>query len=108
MAALVAALCLLGSYAAQNDIFAIWTTVFFGVVGYVLKKIDIQPAPIVLALVLGYLIETNFRRALLSASGDPAVFLSSPMGLICLLLAIGIFILPFVRPRASSPQPSGH
>ena len=60
MAALVAALCLLGSYAAQNDIFAIWTTVFFGIVGYILKKIDIQPAPIVLALVLGFLTETNY------------------------------------------------
>jgi putative tricarboxylic transport membrane protein len=44
---------LLGSYAAQNDVFAIWTTVFFGIVGYILKKIDIQPAPIVLVLVLG-------------------------------------------------------
>jgi putative tricarboxylic transport membrane protein len=104
MAALVAALCLLGSYAAQNDIFAIWTTVFFGIVGYVLKKIDIQPAPIVLALVLGYLIETNFRRALLSAAGDPMVFLSSPLGITCLVLAVGVFLLPFLRARANSPQ----
>ena len=91
MAALVTALCLLGSYAAQNDIFAMWTTIFFGIVGYVMKKIDIQPAPIVLALVLGYLTETNFRRALLSTSGDPMVFLSSPIGVICLVLAIGVF-----------------
>ena len=99
MAVLVAALCLLGSYAVQNDIFAIWTTVFFGIVGYILKKIDIQPAPIVLALVLGYLIETNFRRALLSASGDPIVFLHSWVGLVCLALAVGVFAWPFVRTK---------
>jgi putative tricarboxylic transport membrane protein len=101
MAALVAALCLLGSYAAQNDIFAIWTTVFFGTVGYLLKKIDIQPAPIVLALVLGYLIETNFRRALLSTSGDPMVFLHSPVGLVCLVLAVAVFLLPLIRSKKS-------
>jgi len=98
MAALVTALCLLGSYAAQNDVFAIWTTVFFGIVGYILKKIDIQPAPIVLALVLGYLIETNFRRSLLSASGDPMVFLTSPLAIVCFILAVGVFLWPFVRP----------
>ncbi len=97
MAALVTGLCLLGSYAAQNDIFAMWTTIFFGIVGYVLKKIDIQPAPIVLALVLGYLTETNFRRALISAGGDPKVFLESPVGLICLLLAVAVFFWPFIR-----------
>ena len=101
MAALVAALCLLGSYAAQNDIFAIWTTVFFGIVGYILKKIDIQPAPIVLALVLGYLIETNFRRALLSTSGDPMVFLHSPVGLVCLVMAVAVFLLPLIRSKKS-------
>ena len=106
MAALVTALCLLGSYAAQNDIFAMWTTIFFGIVGYVMKKIDIQPAPIVLALVLGYLTETNFRRALLSAGGDPIVFLESPIGVICLVLAIGVFLLPFIRARRQAqPEP---
>ena len=104
MAALVTALCLLGSYAAQNDVFAIWTTVFFGIVGYILKKIDIQPAPIVLALVLGTLIETNFRRSLLSATCDPMVFLSSPLAAVCFILAVCVFVWPFVRP---TPHPSG-
>ncbi len=99
MAALVAALCLLGSYASQNDIFAIWTTVFFGIVGYILKKIDIQPAPVVLALILGYLTETNFRRALIASSGDPTTFLTSPISMTCLILAMGVFLLPFIRVR---------
>ena len=72
---------------------------FFGIVGYILKKIDIQPAPIVLALVLGFLTETNYRRALLSSAGDPKVFLSSPLGITCLVLAVGVFLLPFVKRR---------
>jgi putative tricarboxylic transport membrane protein len=102
IAPLVTALCLLGSYASQNDIFAIWTTIFFGIVGYLLKKIDVQPAPIVLALVLGYLTETNFRRALIGSSGDPLVFLSSPIGVICMVLAVAVFLLPLIRSKQNT------
>ncbi len=105
MTALVAALCLLGSYASQNDVFAIWTTVFFGIVGYILKKIDVQPAPIVLALILGYLTETNFRRALIAASGDPMTFVTSPISLTCLILAACVFVLPFIKIRRTKEQP---
>jgi putative tricarboxylic transport membrane protein len=97
IAPIVTALCLLGSYASQNDIFAMWTTVFFGITGYILKKIDIQPAPIVLALILGYLTETNFRRALIASSGDPMTFFTSPISVVCLIVAAGVFLLPFIR-----------
>ena len=54
-----------------------------------------------LALVLGYLIETNFRRALLSTSGDPMVFLHSPVGLVCLVMAVAVFLLPLIRSKKS-------
>lgn len=97
IAALVAGLCLLGSYASQNDIFAVWTTVFFSVVGYILKKVHIEPAPVVLSLVLGYITETNFRRAMLTSGGDPMIFTTSTLGTICFLLALLTFILPFMR-----------
>jgi putative tricarboxylic transport membrane protein len=107
IAPLVAALCLLGSYASENDIFAVWVTVFFGIVGYVLKKIDIEPAPIVLALILGTLTETNFRRALISTGGDPTVFLHSPIGVGCLLAAACVFVLPFIRKKKNAPQVEG-
>jgi putative tricarboxylic transport membrane protein len=102
IAPLVTALCLLGSYASQNDIYAIWTTIVFGIGGYLLKKIDIQPAPIVLALILGYLAETNFRRALLSSADDPMVFLTSPLCAVCFVLALGVFALPFLKGRGRS------
>ncbi len=60
IAGLVGAMCLLGSYASQNDVFAMWTTIVFGILGYVLQKAKIHPAPIVLALVLGDLTEFEF------------------------------------------------
>lgn len=97
VAAIVAAMCLLGCYAAENDIFAVWTAVFFGVVGYLLRKADIHPAPIVLALVLGYLVESNLRRALVSSGGDMTVFVTRPLSAICLLVAMLVLLLPLYQ-----------
>ena len=102
VAALVGATCLLGTYASTRDISAVWTAVFFGVTGYLLRKADIHPAPVVLALVLGYLLESNFRRALITSGGDPLVFASSPIGLVCFAIAAAVFVLPFVRRRAAA------
>ena len=71
--------------------------VLFGIVGYLMKKIAIEPAPIVLALVLGYLTESNFRRALLGSGGDFSVFVTHPISLVCLVLAAGVLLLPLIR-----------
>jgi putative tricarboxylic transport membrane protein len=62
-----------------------------------MKKIAIEPAPIVLALVLGYLTESNFRRALLGSGGDFTVFVTHPISLGCLVLAAGVLLLPLIR-----------
>ncbi|WP_062228448.1 tripartite tricarboxylate transporter permease [Aureimonas frigidaquae] len=96
VAAMVCATCLLGTYAESNDIFSIWIAVAFGIIGYVLQKVEIEPAPIVLALVLGYMMESNFRRALVGSGDDYAVFATSPISLVCLILAVIVFVLPLI------------
>jgi len=103
IAGLVAAMCLLGSYASANDVFAMWTTIFFGVVGYGMRKVDIQPAPIVLAMVLGSLMESNYRRALIASGGDWTTFVTNPLGLVCLIIAVAVFALPFLKRPGKSP-----
>lgn len=97
IAAIVCATCLLGTYAEGNEIFSIWIAVAFGIVGYALEKVDIRPAPIVLALVLGYLMESNFRRALVMSGDDMGVFFSHPISVICLVLAAIVFVLPLIQ-----------
>ncbi len=109
IAGLVAAMCLLGSYASQNDIFAVWTTIFFGILGYFLKKAKIHPAPIVLALVLGNLTESNFRRSLIASRGDMTTFFTHPISLVCLLVALAVFVAPFISvKRAPRDRASAH
>jgi putative tricarboxylic transport membrane protein len=97
VAVLVAAICLLGTYAEAGDIFAVYTAIFFGIVGYFLRKAGIGPTPIVLALVLGNMMESNFRRAMLQSGGDPGVFLASPISAVCLVLAALLFVVPIAQ-----------
>ena len=60
IAAIVCAVCLLGTFSESKDIFSIWVAIGFGIVGYGLSKVHIEPAPIILALVLGYMMEFEF------------------------------------------------
>lgn len=97
VAGVVASVCLLGCYAESGDIFAVYTAIAFGVAGYLLRKGGIGPTPIVLALVLGYMMESNFRRAMLQSGGDPMVLLSSPISATCLALATAMLVVPLVQ-----------
>jgi len=97
VAAIVAAISLIGSYASENSMFPVFITLAFGVMGYVLRKLDIPLAPIILALVLGEMLETNFRRALVISNGEFDIFFSSPLSLVLISIAILSFGLPALR-----------
>ncbi len=94
VAAIVAAICLIGSYASENSMHPVYITLAFGVLGYLLRKAAIPLAPIILALVLGEMLETNFRRALLISNGDLGIFYAHPVTLALLVTAVLAFVLP--------------
>jgi TctA family transporter len=74
----------------------------FGVVGYLLRKIDCEPAPLLLGFILGPLMEEHLRRTLLLSGGDPIVFVSRPISLTLLLIAALLLVLilaPSLRRR---------
>jgi putative tricarboxylic transport membrane protein len=79
---------LIGAYALNNNVSDVWIMITFGVVGYLMRKFDYPAAPVVLALVLGPLMETNFRRALSLSQGDYSVFLTHPISAFLLLAAV--------------------
>jgi putative tricarboxylic transport membrane protein len=94
--------CCIGIYSINNSATDVVIAAIFGIFGYWLTKHDFEPAPLVLAFVLGPLMEENLRRAMLIARGDATVFLTRPIsaGLIIvsaflLLLAL----LPMIRKR---------
>ena len=70
---------LIGVYTINNSIFDIWLVIAFGVIGYLMKKFGFEPGPLVLAFVLGSLLEENLRRSLLLFGGDTAGFVTRPI-----------------------------
>ncbi len=92
-------LCTIGSFALASRLFDIWVMVGFGVVGFILRKYGYPIAPLVLGIVLGDLLEKNFRRGLVLSDGDLLPFFTRPISAV-LFAAIAIVVLlriPFVR-----------
>ena len=80
----------IGVYAINNSAFDVMLAAGFGIAGYGLSKLGFEPAPLILGVILGPMLEENFRRALLLSRGDPMVFLTEPISLAMLL---GAFVL---------------
>ena len=81
-------LCILGSYALRNNMFDVGAMLLIAVVGYFFLKLEIPIAPIVLALILGPLAESNLRRSLLLSQGSASIFFTRPICIFFLLLAV--------------------
>ncbi|MBV0893243.1 tripartite tricarboxylate transporter permease [Paracoccus sp. Z118] len=95
VATLVTSIAMLGAYASANSSFEMLVTAVFGVIGYLLRKADIHPAPIVLALVLGEMMEANLRRALITGNESITYLLTKPITAVLLLMAAIILLSPF-------------
>jgi putative tricarboxylic transport membrane protein len=74
----------------------------FGVVGYLMKKFDYEPAPLVLCFVLGRMAEESIRQSLVLSRGSLMIFLTQPLVRTFLALAVIVALLPFVAPAISS------
>ncbi|MFZ5634384.1 MAG: tripartite tricarboxylate transporter permease [Bacillota bacterium] len=97
LATIVAGICVLGAYANSNSMYPVWVMIICGILGYILRKIDIPMAPVVLALVLGFMMEVNFRRALITSGGDLSIFFSHPITVVLLVAALLTLITPIIQ-----------
>ncbi len=103
LATVVTGICVLGAYSYGNSMYPVWVMISCGIGGYILRKVEIPMAPIVLALVLGFMMEVNLRRALIVSDGNISIFLSHPITVVILILAILTLlspILPGIKRRA--------
>ena len=69
--------CFAGAYSVNENYFDVGVALIFGILAWVLRKLELPPVPILLGLVLGSMTETNFRRALLISDGSPSIFFQS-------------------------------
>jgi putative tricarboxylic transport membrane protein len=91
IAPLILVACAIGAYTVHNAVFDIWLMLGFGVLGYLMKKLDYPLAPMVLALVLGDRAENAFRQSMLMSQGDFAIFWSN--GLVASITGLGCLML---------------
>ncbi len=91
---------MIGAYSVDNNSFDMWVLLFFGVVGYFLRKLDFDLAPLILALVLGPLIESRMRESLFMSRGDLAIFVSSPIAVAIWLLGLVMIAARFLLKAA--------
>ena len=85
--------CCIGVYSLNNSIFEVGLLMVFGAVGYAFLKWKCEPAPLLLAFVLGPLMEENLRRAMLLSRGDPMTFVERPISAALILAAVLLLIL---------------
>jgi putative tricarboxylic transport membrane protein len=94
--------CSIGIYSVNNAPADVMMAAAFGIVGYWLIKHDFEPAPLLLGMVLGPLMEENLRRAMLISRGDATVFVTRPLSAVLLAMAAGLLILtllPMLRKK---------
>lgn len=85
--------CAIGVYSTNNNSFDIWVVALFGLIGYLFIKLGCEPAPLLLGLILGPMMEEYLRRALLISRGDWSVFVTRPISASLLAVAVVLLIL---------------
>lgn len=89
--------CCIGTYGISNSVFNVWLMLGCAAVGYFFIKVGVEPAPLLLGLVLGPQLEENFRRAMQLSDGDPSVFLTRPISAV-LLAVVAALLLAMLSP----------
>jgi len=86
--------CLIGAYSLNNSTSDIYVAVIFSLVGLFMKKFEFEPAPLVLAFVLGPLLETALRRSLILSDGSFLIFLRRPISAAFILFSVVVLVAP--------------
>ncbi len=92
-------LCVVGSYAIHNNLVEVCIMFLFGILGYLARKFDLNPAAIVLGLILGPIGERGLRRSLMLNDGDPSILFSTPLCWILIVLCVLGVMSPVVMSK---------
>jgi len=90
----VLVLCVIGAYGDNSSLFDVWVMLGSGVAGYLMRKFDYEPAPLVVGLVLGTVMERSLRQALIMSGGAMGGLWESPLSAVILIAAVVAAIAP--------------
>lgn len=87
MLPMILVFCLVGIYSINASLFEMFMVILFGVFGYVMRKFDFEMAPVIMGVIIGPMLETAFRQALLLSQGSFGIFVTRPISVFFLLIA---------------------
>jgi putative tricarboxylic transport membrane protein len=92
---LILLFCLIGVYSMNSSTSDILVMIIFGVLGYLMRKLDFEAAPLIMTFILGPMWESALRQSLLMSKGSFLLFLTRPISAVALILAFGLLFFPF-------------
>jgi putative tricarboxylic transport membrane protein len=101
---LIIVFCIIGSYTIANSIMDVFFMLIFGVVGYLMKKLRYEAPPLILAYVLGPMLEYSLKQSLMVSKGSFKIFFSRPISATCLIIALILVVLPII-PKLRKKRP---
>jgi putative tricarboxylic transport membrane protein len=105
LAPLVLVFCFIGTFSIRNSLFDVWVAILFGLIGYLMHKLKYPTAPLILAMILGPMLEQSARQSFAISGGSVYIFISRPIALGFLILATFAVIMGFrarLRSKASN------
>ena len=94
---LIVLFCLIGAYSINNNIFDVFIMVLFGIIGYLMKKVRFEAAPMLLGMVLGLMMEDALRQSLIMSGGSFQIFVTRPISAGFIIAALVLLAIPAVR-----------
>jgi putative tricarboxylic transport membrane protein len=88
---------IVGVYSVSQSLFDVWMLGFFGLLGYLMRKLDFPAAPLILGLVLGDAMERALRQSLMMSQGQLSILVSRPISAVLLLLGAIVLLMPLIR-----------
>lgn len=104
---LVLVLSTIGIFSVNGNTIELYLCLLFGVLGYIFRKVDIPLAPLVLALVLGGMMEQSFRQAMTISSGNPQIFVNSTLTISLASLSLLVIVTTFIKALLRKPKSCG-
>jgi putative tricarboxylic transport membrane protein len=101
LAPIILAVCVIGAFAPRNAMSDVYVALLFGVVGYVMRRLDWPMSPLILGFLMGSLFEQSFRQSLGMSNGDYSIFVTRPIPLACLVAAVVVVVALTMMKRRS-------
>jgi putative tricarboxylic transport membrane protein len=102
LAPLILFFCLLGSYTMKNAVPDLVVMLVFGILGFLMKKLRYEGAPLIMGFIISEMVEGSFIRSLRMSNGDFSIFFTRPISCVLMVIALAFFILPFFGKKPKS------